>query len=811
MLSVWHDLRFGARTLLKNPGFTAVAVLSLGLGIGAITSVYSMISAVLLTPLPFEDADELFGVYVTIESKGITQDSTSYPEFREWKNQSTAWDSMAAYSSSTYNMTGNGEPERILAGVVTSEFFKVLRVEPVIGRNFGPAEEESGAAKTAIIAYKLWETRYGKRPDVLGQTLTLNSEPYTIIGVAPEDFIFLPMVHAAAYVPIMADNRLVSSWGNSWLDVLGRLKDGASRDEAQAEIDTISGRLESHYPEYMTGRGAVLMAGDEDVQEDVQTPFAILFGVVAFVLLIACVNVANLLLARAASRQKEIGIRIALGARRTRLIRQLLTESLLLALFGGALGLLFAMWGIDIIISLLPSEDAAAFVKFFDFGMNSDVFVFTLLVSLLTAGIFALVPSIQASNPNLNETLKEGGAGTGTSIRRHRFLNALVVVEVALALILLIGATLMVQSYDNLTTASPGFDKYNLLTLEVELTESGYPSKEAQIAFFRTFEERLAAIGAIKEVGATSVLPFEGSEWMTSVQFEGQPELPPGQHHSASYRSSTPNYLATLGAPILAGRALDWSDSPTSTRVAVVNDTFVKKYYPEGEALGKRFRMGGPKGAGEWIEIVGVVSSFKHRKMQEPPNPEFYMPYTQHTSMQLNFCVRGEGDSEALASSVRQILRELDPNQPLSRIETMESLIMSSVWMDRFTALLFAMFAGVALFLATIGVYGVINHSVIQRTREIGIRMALGAQPSVVRRWVVGKGIRLAALGMVFGIPGALGLGRVLQSLLYGISPTDPVSFVVTSLFLVGVAASASYLPARRATKVDPMIALRYE
>jgi putative ABC transport system permease protein len=814
MLAFAHDLRFGVRTLFKNPGFTFVAVLSLGLGIGAVTSVYSMISAVLLTPLPFEDADRLFTIAPMSIKDGDIWDSVSYPQLREWQKQNTTFEQVAGFSGASYNLTGADEPVRIEGSRVSHTFFPLLRFPMALGRNFTADEDLPGGAKVVILTHTMWHKRFNGDRDVVGKSISLDVEPFEIIGVLPEDFLFLPGDQSEVFTAIGANTTLSENWGASWLNVMGRLNPGVAEDQAQAEMKTIAARLAEQYPAHLADQTVTLISGNKDVEDDVKTPFAILFGVVIFVLLIACVNVANLLLSKATARQKEIAVRVALGAGRARIMRQLVTESLLLAVLGGVLGILITMWGIDIIVSLLPAESAQAYVKFFEFGMNPDVLVFSALASIATGFIFGLVPAWQASHPNLNETLKEGGAGVGGGRHRHRILNALVVVEVALSLVLLIGATLMVQSYARLQNADPGFDTKNILSIEMRLPEKSYPTDLAVTNFYRTLEQRLSEVPGIEGVGSTSCMPFTGSQSTSALGIEGLPDMPPGQFRSAGYRSITPTFPKALGMTLVSGRELTWADNNPQAPVALVNEEFAKRYYPGQDPLNKRFTFGRVWGDSKKppITIVGVLKNITHRNMRDLPFPEYYIPLTQSEFREeRGICIRFSNSPDLAAAAVKQVVAEIDPNQPVSRIEAMPAMIQIEIWMDRFTTILFTMFAGVANFLATIGVYGVINFSVVQRTHEIGVRIALGAQPRAVTLWVVRKGLILASLGLLVGLPIALALTRQLQTLLYGITPFDVLTFVSASAFLLTIAAGASLMPARRATGVDPLIALRYE
>jgi len=810
MNALWQDLRFAARTLMKSPGFTLVAVISLALGIGAVTSVYSMVSAVLINSAPFEDADRLVAVKLVYPSQGTEWFGASYPDFRDWQEQNQVFEYMAGYTGGELNLSGPEGPERVRAGRVSADFFRVLRVKPQLGRDFLAEEDKIGANPVVVLSHALWERRYNSRPDIVGQGITVHGEPFTVIGVAPPSFRFLSTGNADVWVPLTNGTWFSDKRRTYWFRAMGRMKEGVTREQAEAEMKVIAARLGEQYPETNADKTVRLTPINEEEVGDVQVAFYILFGAVAFVLLIACVNVADLLLARAASRQKEVAIRIALGASRARLIRQLLTESLLLAALGGALGLLVTLWGNDFIFSLLPPAEAQFYADYFRFGVNQKVLLFTAGVVLATAILFGLVPALQASRPNVSEFLKEGGAAAGVGAGRHRLLGGLVVSEVALAIVLLVGAGLMIQSFQRLQKEEPGFEPRHLLTASVSLPETAYPEGEAGVSFFERLIEQLEATGGVERAAAASIIPFTRNYSNNAIHVEGYPPLPPGQYYLAEQRAITPHFFEAMGTPVLSGRAFSSLDRNSDSPVAIIDETFAAKFWPNEDPIGKRFKPGTDASENKWMTVVGVVGNVR-RELAIKLEPTCYVPLAQSPHASLRIVVRTLMPPEGLTPSLRGVLASLDPTLPLSQVETMEDLMRVSLWEQQMNATLLSIFAGVALLLASVGVYGVIGYSVAQRTHEIGVRMALGAQTWDVRWMVVRQGLKLAVMGVVIGMACAVGLTRLMTSLLYDVSPTDPLTFAAVAVVLLVVAVLASYLPARRATKIDPMTALRYE
>jgi len=804
-----QDIRFAARTLLQSPGFAAVAVISLALGIGAVTTVYTMVSVVVINPLPFDGADRLLSFKTVRPSRGDGHFSVSYADFRDWQEQSTMFQQVAVYTGGSLNLSGPEGPERVQCGRITAGFFPMFRIKPRLGRFFLPEETRVGGNPVTVLSHALWEGRYSSRPGIIGEGITLHGRPFTVIGVAPANFHFLETGPADLWISITEGTWFTDSRGAHWMRAMGRLKDGATPEQARSEMRVIAGRLSQEYPNDNADKSVDLVPPLEGSLGDTRATMLILFGAVSFVLLIACVNVANLLLARATARQREIAIRIALGASRVRLVRQLLTESLLLATLGGLFGLLVASWGIDFVISLMPPADARFYVEYFRFGMKPDVFLFASGVVVVTAVIFGLIPALRASNPDVNEFLKEGGAA-GLGKGRIRLLAALVVCEVSLALVLLVGAGLMIRSFQQLQNVDPAFNPGNLLTTAVSLPTASYKDNASCLDFYRRLFEQIEVLPGVEDAGAATIVPFTDSNTNNAIHPEGHPPLPPGQYYLSEVRVATPGYFSTLGSPLLAGRAFSRTDWDSTVPVAIVNEAFTKRFWPDESPLGKRFKFGIHSTQSPWLTVVGVVGDIR-RRLNEQPDPMLYTYLVQSPRYEMNLVLRTSGAPEAAAPSLRRAVASLDPNLPLSRITTMEGLMEDSIWGENLARSLFSVFAVIALILAAVGVYGVISYSVVQRTHEFGIRMALGAQPGNIRNLVTLQGLKMAGIGVVIGLACAFGLTRLMVSILYEIEPSDPLTYAVVAIGLVLIVVVAGNVPARKATRVDPMVALRYE
>lgn len=807
LLDFLHDLRYAVRLQRKNPGFTIVAVIALALGIGANTAIFSVVNTVLLRPLPYRDPDRLVMVWEDSSKQGYPQDTPAAANFVDWRDQNEVFEGMAAMTDTSFNLTGTGDPERLEGRAVSTTLFPLLGVEPQIGRVFTAAEDQPGSERVVLISYGLWQRRFGGDASVVGKTLTLNGASYTVVGVMPARFQF-PTADDEAWVPIAFSKEDAANRNRHYLQVVARLKPGITLPQAQAEMSTIATRLQKQYPESNTDVGAVITPLHEHLVGDIKPALLILLGAVGLVLLIACANVANLLLARAAVRQKEIAVRVALGARRGRLIRQFLTESVLLSTLGGLVGLAIAYVGLIVLKAFIPENISQARAISIDY----KVLGFTLLVSVLTGLIFGLAPAIQSVRFNQIETLKEGGRDAATGGSGKRLRSLLVVAEVAISLVLLIGAGLLINSFLRLRNVDPGFRAENLLTMKIVLPDLKYEKKAQRSAFYTDLVQRVQSLAGVRSAAVTTNLPlyFQGNS--ISVNIEGRPEPPPGQELIVVTRIISPGYFDTMSIPLLKGRQLTDQDTDDSPNVVVVSEAMARRYWPGEEAVAKRITIGKVKSQEDWIQVVGVVKDVRQFELNSDPKPQMYLTHRQYGFFDAqDLVVKTDVDPASMATAVRKAVGEIDKDQPVSNIRTMETIMADSIARQRFSMLLLAIFASVALVLAAVGIYGVMSYSVTQRTHEIGIRMALGAQTSTVLKLAVGYGFKLVVIGIAIGLIAALALTRVMSTLLFGVTPTDPMTFTLISLLLVAVAAIASYIPARRATRVNPIIALRYE
>ena len=812
MSTLWQDLRYGFRMLLKKPGFTVVAILALALGIGANTAIFSVVNGVLLRPLPFEDPDRL--VRIGEWSQQVPGMSVSYPNLLDWRQQNQVFTQIAATRFNSYNLTGVDEPERLQGRDITANFFDVLGVKPAMGRNFLPEEDHANSNRTCIISHGLWQRRFGSDPAIIGKQLTLSGQSYTVIGVMPQAYRF--GTPTDVFVPLglkEADEMIAQRDNHPGIYAYARLKPGVTFEQAEVEMKAIARRLAQAYPKENTDNSVTLIPLREYFVGDIRTSLLILLGAVGFVLLIACANVANLLLARATSRTREIAIRTALGAGRLRIIRQLLTESVLLALLGAGVGLMLALWGIDVLRS--ASIDAIPTVA--EIKLDTSVFLFTLAVSVLTGVICGLAPALQTSKPDLNEALKEGGRTGTAGSARHRIRNVLVISEVALSLILLIGSGLLIKSFLILRETETGFNPDNLLTMQLAYSaREGEGLKAAN--FFKQVEERIKALPGVESVALSNGVPMLGSS-ETSFAIEGRTLPNPDKRPMTVLFVTTPDYLRAMGIRLLRGRFFTEQDTRSSPMVAVIDEDFARQQFPNEDPIGK-FLEGSKKENIPHIEIIGVVSHVKNYGLDTPGPvqaelyyawnqvPEKFMPDVARSTSLL---IRTNSEASALTAAVRREVQGIDPNQPVFNVNTMEQVLMDSLASQRLSMLLLSVFSGVALILAAVGIYGVLSYTVIQRTHEIGIRMALGARVVDVFKLVVGQAMMMVLIGIAIGLAGAFAITRVMSSLLYGVSATDPLTFGLVSLLLAVIALIACLIPARRATKVDPMVALRYE
>jgi putative ABC transport system permease protein len=807
-----HDIRYGFRVLLSKPGFTVVAVLALALGIGANTAIFSVVNAVLLRPLPYKEPDRIVQFWETNPLKGWTEATVAPANYLDWQKQSESFELMAAYfgsqtrdaGTSNFYLTGEGEPERLQGLGVTGEFFSVLGVEPARGRGFKPEETWKGNNLVVVLSHNLWQRRFNGDPNIVGQTIPLNGRDRTVIGVMPEGFYF-PTKDIELWAPLgMEQNQMATLRRPHFLRAIGRLKPGVTIEQARSEMTSIASSLEEQYPDTNTQMSVGLGPLQEWYVEKTRPALLIFLAAVGFVLLIACANVANLLLARAASRAKEIAIRTALGAGRGRIVRQLLTESLLLALLGGVLGMLLAVWARDLLLAISPGK----IYRFDEISLDLRALLFTAGITLLTALVFGLLPALQISKPDLTSTLKEGQKGSGGT-QGGGARKLLVVSEVALSLILVIGAGLLIKSFYRLQQVDPGIDPNNLLTFRIELPGNKYGEEPKQMAFFQQLEERIRNLPGVTDVGASTAITLNQYNWTGDLTVEGRPVE--DFFREVRHKEITPSYFRTMKIPLMDGREFEPTDNANSPQVVIVNQAAADKYFPGENPLGRRIKFSKPTIDGPWHTIIGVARGEKQDGMDVEIKPEVYKSYLQDPRSEMTIAVRTANHPTSLLSAVRGEIRALDKDLPAFDIKTMTEIVSASLAQKRFAMLLLCIFALVALILAAVGIYGVISYSVTERTHEIGIRMALGAAKRDVLKLVVGQAALLALAGVGCGLVASCLLTRLMESLLFGVSTTDPLIFVLVAALLTSVALVASYIPARRAMRVDPMVALRYE
>ena len=803
---VFKDARYGARTLLRAPVFSLVAVVTLALGIGANTAIFSVVNAVLLRPLPYHNADRLV---VALHSG---TDPVGPANYIDWRDQSRSFQTMAAAESWSVNLTGSEAPEHLLGLRVTPNLLPMLGVDPLLGRVFAAGEDRQGAEHEVVLSYGLWQRLFNGDANVLGKPVTLNSEAYTVVGIMPAGFKFAPFwaTRAEMWVPLAFGDRVHDRGGNS-LRIFARLKDGATLSQARAEMAAITARLERQYPG--TNRDVVVMPLKEKVVGSIQTPLLTLLCACGFVLLIACANVAHMLLARTNGRQKEIAVRTALGAGRGRVIGQLLTENLLLAALGAAAGLLIAGWGIQALVALSP----AYIPRVETVAIDLRVVLFLLAITATTAVIFGLVPAVQVASGNLSDALKEGGRAGSDGVSRRRLRGFLVASEFALAFMLLIGAGLMIRSFVALQSVDPGFNPHHVLSMVVSVAGSNEAETGRRTVFYHQLLDRVRALPGVQSAGGINHLPLAGDTWGWTFAIEGRPKPRPGESPSAVYRVAMPGYFQTMRLPVLRGRAIAESDDARAPGVVLINERAAAAYWPGQDPLGQRISY---DDGGTWLTVIGLVKNAKQYEWASPPDPEVYLAALQnrdflgigesHTAY-ITLVARTSGDPAELASAVKRAVWSFDRNLPISEVLTMDRVVADATSLSRFEMLLFGLFAAVALVLAAVGIYGVMNYSVSRRTREIGIRISLGASQSAVLRMVVRQGMMQALAGTAAGIVGALLLAKLMTGMLYGVRPNDPVTFGGVMVVLGLVALLASCLPARKATRIEPTVALRSE
>jgi putative ABC transport system permease protein len=811
MNSLFSDLSYGIRSLLKRPGFTAIAVATLALGIGANTAIFSVVNKVLLRPLPFTDPERLVQVWEADLKRGRPTMSVSYPNFADWRDQNQVFEQIAAYSDRTFNLTGNAEPERIEGAIVSPALFPLLGVKPVLGRVLLPEEDHPNKVFSVVMSEGLWRRRFNSDPQIIGQSIRLNSESFTVVGVIPNiTNLFELRADTELWIPIAHSRGFDNRYGH-YLDVVARLQPGVTRAQAQANLDLIAGRLSAQYPSSNTDHAVRLVPLQDQIVGDFKLALLVLLGAVLFVLLIASPNVANMLLARAASRKREISIRTALGASRWRVVRQLLTESLLLSSMGGAAGFLLALWGIYFLLAFGPGNLPRAK----EVAVDGRVLGFTVAVSLLTGIIFGLVPALQASRPDLNETLKEGGRSATGNAGQRRVRNLLVATEIALSLVLLAGAGLLMRSFIKLQAISPGFNPKNVLTMRISLEGSDYQKPTPVIAFHDQLLEKIRALPGVQSVSTRSHVPIAADDGYANLSFAIEGQLPDAANRStAFYNAVSPDYFQTMEIPVLKGRPFVASDDGKAQQVIIINETLARRYFAGQDPIGRRMTLNdeNPKEE-DWATIVGVAADTKPRELEltSSPVPEMYMPFAQQPESGPALLIRTANNPESIAAAVRHEVQVLDKNQLVYNVRTLETVMSEAVVTPRFRTSLLGVFAVIALILAIVGIYGVMSYAVTQRTHEIGIRMALGARAADVMKLIVKNGMGPVILGLAVGLAGALGLTRLMVSFLFGVTPTDALTFATVSVGLALVALIACCIPARRATKVDPLVALRYE
>ena len=806
MDSLLNDVRYAIRNLIKRPGFTLIAVFTLALGIGANSAIFSAVNALLLKPLQFPDLDRVVTVWDKFPTRGVEHNEVAFANYLDWRAQNQSFEHLALSRWWSANLSAADSPERLQGALVTSNYFDALGTKPIMGRTLLEEENQPGKDGVAVITYDLWQRRFGADPNIVNKTIIINNITRTVVGVMPPRFNYPK--GAEIYAPIPITPELSKSRGSHSYYVVGRLKTGISKEAAQADLDTIAVRLEKQYPETNTGWGPNVIPIVKDTVRMYDTALWVMMGAVGFVLLIACANVANLMLARASGRQKEIALRAALGASRWRIVRQMLTESVIVAFIGGLVGILIAFWGVDLLRAGNPGE-ASKFAPGWDqLGINPAVLLFTIGVSVLSGLLFGLAPALQVSRPNLNNALKEGGRqGAGSS---NRLRSSFVVAEIALSLILLVGAGLLVRSFLALMKTNPGFNPENVMTMQLVLPVAKYKEESQRAAFFTDLVQRTQSVPGVESAAVVNFVPLGGANASDDFLVEGVPEPPAGQEFGGRYRVCSPDYFQTMGISVLKGRAFTAADKAGSPPVVIVNETLAKKHWPNGDALGKRIRFYGPIEKAPWMEVVGIVQDVRH-DLNVPITPDFFLPSAQDVWTGMTLVARTRVDPASIAGALRQQVWAIDKDQPVFEVRTMEEVRSISVALYSFSSVTLGIFAGVALLLASIGIYGVMAFAVTQRTQEIGIRMALGARGADVLKLVIRHGMAMALIGVVIGLAGAWGLTRFLKGLLVGTSSTDLMTFSLVTGCLLIAALLACFIPARRATKVDPLVALRYE
>ena len=817
METLLRDLHHAVRTIRNNPGFSAIALIALALGIGANTVIFSVINALILRPPPFKDADRIVYLWETNPTTGLERGIVSSANFVDWREQSTAFEQISAWRTWFYRLTGDAEPEQVWGVRTSANFFDLLGVEPPHGRTFLIGEELPGSDQVVVLSHRIWTGRFAADPNIVGRSIKVDDKPFTVIGILPADFnLFGGSRSYDLWMPFDFGRGQLGRDDYS-LIVFARIKREVSLDRAQSEMNAIAERLAQGYPATNQNRGIKVITLQENQVLDLKPALMILLTAAGFVLLIACVNVANLLLARGATRQRETALKIALGASRGRLIRALLTESILLSVTGGLLGLLVALWGLDLLRALLPT--GVTEVPRADWiVIDRAVLCFAILISILTGVVFGLAPALQVDRFERNQAIKDNGTNSAVSTRR-RLMDFFVVGEIALAMILLVGAGLMIRSFWKFIGVQPGFNPENLLTMQIWLPESKYAEPGAIAAFYRQALDRIRQRPEIQSATAVDFLPSSGWSDLTAFEIDGRAASHPEQKTVVQYRVIDYDYFRVMGIPLIRGRSFDDTDRDGSNAVVIINDAMARRFWPGQDPLGQRIRTAfpnakapwRPKTSNEWLTIVGITQDVKEIGATYESNPELYLPYLQNPSALMRLVIRSGAENVDLASDVRGEILAIDKDQPVTEVKGMNQILKEASFRRSFNATLLGLFAAVALALASIGIYGMMRYAVSQRTREVGIRIALGAQPRDVLMVIMGRGLTLTFVGVVIGAAGALAVTRLMSNLLFGVRASDPFTFVTISLILAGVALGACFIPARQALKVDPMVALRHE
>jgi len=798
---MFSDLRYAFRQLVKNPGFTGVAILTLALGIGACTAIFSVVNGVLLRPLDFPQPDRI----VVIRETNLPQFpefSVSPPNYLDWAKQTKSWQYLAAYSGAQVNLTGKGEPQRLVSVKATAHYFDVYQIKPVLGRTFVPEEDAPGRDHVVVLSHAFWQRVFGSETNVVGRAIQLNGEPYTVIGVAPPHFGEASKVDTWVPMGFKPDETAADARGGHYLNVVGRLRPSVNITSARSELELLAAQLARQYPDSNLGWGVTMSPILDYSVRDVRPILYTLLGAVGCVLLIACANIGNLLLARATARHRELSIRTALGASRARLVRQLLTESILLGLAGGAAGVLVARWGLDLLLTLAPST----LPRTNDIHLDASVLIFSLALSALTGVIFGIAPALLAAHTDVQEGLKQGARGSTDG--RGRLRGALVVVEVAFALVLLGGAGLLARSFMRLTHVDPGFAPEHATVLRLALPEKKYEKSEQQLAFTDALLSRLRVLPGIQAAGLTHSLPLI-SDWVLGFKIEGRPEVRPADLPNTNYYSVTPDYFPAMGIRLIRGRLFNQHDDARAPRVAIINETLARQFFPNEDPIGKRILV--TNGPDVWRQIVGIVGDIKQYGVDKETTSQTYEPYAQYPFRSLNVVLRTSDSGSVLAGALRPAVYAIDKDQPVGAIQPLEEILGATIAKQRFAMLLLIVFSSVALVIAAVGIYGVMAYSVVQRTGEFGIRMALGAQRSDVLRLVLSYAGKLVSLGLVIGLGATFAASRLMGSMLFQTNAHDPLTFSLTTLLLAAVAIAACLLPAHRATRVNPIEALRTE